>query len=41
LLTTERRLEQKGLQMVLERVDGWCWDDSDRQCISDLSGGNW
>jgi len=32
--------EQKGLQLMPERVDGQCRDDIVRQCIPDL-GGNW
>jgi len=28
-------------QLMTERVDGWCWDDIFRQCIPDLSSGNW
>jgi len=28
VLTTERLLEQKGLQLMPERVNGWCWHNN-------------
>jgi len=42
VLTAEGSLtSRKVLQLVPERVGGWCWDDIVRQCIPDLSSGNW
>jgi len=41
VLTTERLPEQKSLQLMIERVNRWCWSDTVRQCIPDLSGSNW
>jgi len=35
--TTKRSLEQKSLQLMREQVDGWCYSDIVRQCISDPS----
>jgi len=41
VLTSEDSLEPRTvLQLVSERVDGWCWDDTVRQCVPDVGGGN-
>jgi len=42
VLTAEGSLtSRKVLQLVPERVGGWCWDDIVRHCIPDHSSGNW
>jgi len=39
MLTAEKSREQKGLPMMPERIDLWCWDDIVRRRSPDISGG--